>query len=50
MNHISGCLRALWGLSATQFRDEKRTALDAWGKFVVSLIEGRPANVVPMRA
>ena len=32
------------------FSDEKRNALEAWGKFVVSLIEGRPANVVPLRA
>ena len=51
VNHSSGSFAGIVGVyQRHSFADEKRNALEAWGKFVVSLIEGRPANVVPLRA
>ena len=51
VNHIQRQFRGhCRRLSKAQFADEKRNALEAWAKFVLSLIEGRPANVVPLRA
>ena len=51
VNHISGSFAGIVKVyQHHSFADEKRNALEAWGKFVVSLIEGRGANVVSMRA
>jgi integrase len=51
LNHSSGSFAGIVAVyQRHSFADEKRNALEAWGKFVLSLIEGRPANVVPLRA
>lgn len=51
VNHSSGSFAGIVGVyQRHSFADEKRNALEAWGKFVVSLIGGRPANVAPLRA
>ena len=50
LNHVSGTGGGI--VSAYQrydFGDEKREALDAWARFVLELIEGRTANVVPLK-
>jgi hypothetical protein len=31
-------------------QDEARAALEVWSNHVLSIVEGRPANVVPIRA
>jgi integrase len=51
LNHKSGKIS---GISAVyqkhHYRDEKRSALDAWANFVLQLVGERPAaNVVPIR-
>ena len=30
--------------------DERREAMAAWANYVTALVEGQPANVVPIRA
>ena len=51
VNHSSGSFSGVVAVyQRHSFADEKRNALEAWGKFVVSLVEGRAANVVPLRA
>jgi integrase len=51
LNHSSGSFAGIVGVyQRHSFADEKRNALEAWAKFVVSPVEGRAANVVPLRA
>jgi integrase len=52
LNHSSGTFRGVVGVyQRHSFADEKRTALEAWGRFVTSLAEDRPAeNVISMSA
>jgi integrase len=52
VNHSSGSFAGIVGVyQRHSFADEKRNALQAWAKFVLSLVEGQPAkNVVPLRA
>jgi len=51
VNHSSGSFAGIVGVyQRHSFADEKRNALQGWAKFVLSLVEGRPANVVPLRA
>lgn len=50
LNHVSGKrggLAAIYQLH--EYRDEKAAVLNAWGRHVETLVEGRSANVVEMR-
>jgi integrase len=52
MNHKSGAIRGVAAVyNRYQYGAEKQAALEAWGRFVASLVNDAPAaNVVPMRA
>jgi integrase len=51
LNHTSGSFSGIVSVyQRHHFSDEKRHALEAWSKLVLALAEGRPANVVPLRA
>ena len=51
LNHTAGTIR---GVAATynrfEYLDERRAALDAWGRFVESLVRAVPSNVVELAA
>jgi integrase len=50
LNHASGSFAGIVGVYQHHtFADEKRSALDAWANYVTALVEGRPANVTPLR-
>lgn len=51
MNHSSGSFAGIVGVyQRHEYADEKRAALDAWARFVMSLVEDKPAdNVVALR-
>jgi integrase len=50
LNHSSGSFRGIVGVyQRHSFADEKRTALEAWGRFVEQLVSGTPPNVIPLR-
>lgn len=50
LNHVSGTAAGIVSVyQRHDYADEKRAALEAWGRFVTGLVEGKPAdNVVPM--
>jgi hypothetical protein len=49
LNHVSGSFAGIVGVyQHHSFADEKRAALDAWASYVMTLVEGRPANVTPI--
>jgi integrase len=51
MNHVSGHKAGVAGVyNRAGYEREKRQALDLWAEHVMALIEGRAANVVPLRA
>ena len=53
LNHVSGSRSGVAGVyQRHNWRDEKRTALDAWSSKLQSLIDGaeQPSNVVPITA
>lgn len=51
LNHRSGTRRGVASVyNRHDHLDEKREALEAWARFVLSLVEGRADNVVPLRA
>jgi hypothetical protein len=51
LNHQAGAIR---GVAATynrfEYLDERRAALEAWGRLVESLVRSAPSNVVPLAA
>ena len=51
LNHQAGTIR---GVAATynrfEYLDERKAALDAWGRFVESLVRPAPSNVVELAA
>jgi integrase len=51
LNHVSGSFAGIVGVyQRHDFATEKRAALDAWGRHVAAIIDGRPAsNVAPLR-
>jgi integrase len=50
LNHASGSFAGIVGVyQRHSFADEKRAALEAWGRHVDSLISGKPAKVVRLR-
>ena len=49
LNHVSGTGGGIVGVyQRHDYADEKRQALDAWARFVLSLVEGKAANVVQL--
>lgn len=47
LNHVSGTGSGIVAVyQRHDYADEKRQALEAWGRFVLSLVEGRADNVV----
>src|SRR5262249_7354416 len=50
LNHSSGSFAGIVGVyQRHEFADEKRAALEAWGRFVVQLVSGTPPNVISLR-
>jgi integrase len=51
LNHTAGKLSGVARIyNRHDYAPEKRKALQAWANFVVSLVEGRAENVLPLRA
>jgi integrase len=51
LNHASGTIRGVAAIyNRFEYRDERRAALDAWGRYVAALETEVPANVVALRA
>lgn len=49
LNHVSGTGGGIVGVyQRHDYADEKRQALEAWARFVLSLVEGKPENVVQL--
>jgi hypothetical protein len=50
LNHVSGHKAGIAGIyNRAAYEREKRAALDRWAEHVMALVEGRTANVVPLR-
>ncbi|SFH21224.1 tyrosine-type recombinase/integrase [Sulfitobacter dubius] len=51
LNHVSGTGGGIVAVyQRHDYADEKRAALDAWARYVVSIVEGKAENVIPIRA
>lgn len=51
LNHVSGSFGGIVGVyQRHDFRDEKRTALEAWANYLDALVTGKADNVLPFRA
>jgi len=51
LNHVSGSFSGVAGVyNRHDFAGEKRTALEAWSRFALDLVEGRSSNIVLLRA
>jgi integrase len=51
LNHRSGTRRGVASVyNRHDHLEEKREALTAWARHVIQLVEGKPSNVVPLRA
>ncbi|WP_299506539.1 site-specific integrase [Cypionkella sp.] len=51
LNHRSGTRRGVAGVyNRYDMADEKQQALEAWGRYVIGLVEGEANNVVKIRA
>jgi integrase len=49
LNHVSGMIRGVAAVyNRHAYLDERRTALDAWSRYVESLVRSRPENVVQL--
>ena len=50
LNHTSGSFGGIVGVyQVYDYDDEKRSALQAWGSFVTSLVESKPDNVLEFK-
>jgi hypothetical protein len=50
LNHVSGTIRGVAAVyNRFEYTDERRAALDAWGRYVDNLLTPAPANVVALR-
>ena len=50
LNHVSGTAGGIVSVyQRHDYADEKREALEAWGAYVMRLIEGRAGNVVQIK-
>jgi integrase len=51
LNHVSGTIRGVAAVyNRFEYIDERRAALEAWGRYVTNLVSPAPANVVAIRA
>lgn len=51
LNHVSGTGGGIVSVyQRHDYADEKRDALEAWGRYVLALVEGQPDNVVRIQA
>ena len=51
LNHVGGTIRGVAAVyNRFEYLDERKAALDAWGRFVEALIRPVPSNVVRMAA
>jgi hypothetical protein len=51
LNHSGGTIRGVAAVyNRFAYLDERRAALDAWGRYVNSLVAPAALNVLPMRA
>ena len=51
LNHTSGTIRGVAAVyNRFEYLEERRTALEAWGRYVATLVSPAPANVVALRA
>jgi integrase len=51
LNHSSGAVRGVAAIyNRSELLDERRAALEAWGRYVDGLVNGPSSNVVPLRA
>jgi integrase len=51
LNHVSGAVAGVAGIyNRHGYADEKREALDAWARYVLQLVEGKPGNVIRLGA
>jgi integrase len=49
LNHKSGTVRGVAAVYARHdYADEKRKALDAWARYVETIVSGKSDNIVPM--
>ncbi|MEP0324578.1 tyrosine-type recombinase/integrase [Bauldia litoralis] len=50
LNHKSGTIRGVAAVyNRHTYAEEKRNALDVWGRFVSTLVNGAPTNVIPIK-
>jgi integrase len=50
LNHISGAKAGVAGTyNRAAYAEEKKAALERWANHIAGLVEGRPANVTPIR-
>ena len=51
LNHTSGTIRGVAAVyNRFEYLEERRAALEAWGRFVAELATQAPTNVVALRA
>ncbi len=51
LNHVSGTIRGVAAVyNRFEYLDERKAALDAWGRLVESIVRPVPSNVVPLVA
>ena len=51
LNHASGTIRGVAAIyNRFEYLEERRAALEAWGRYVTGLVTPAPANVVALRA
>ena len=50
LNHVSGTIRGVAAVyNRFEYLDERRAALEAWGRYIENLVSPVPANVVALR-
>ena len=50
LNHVSGAKAGVAGTyNRAAYAEEKKAALERWAAHIAGLVEGRPANVTPIR-
>jgi integrase len=50
LNHVSGTIRGVAAVyNRFEYLEERRAALEAWGRYVTNLVATRPTNVVALR-
>jgi hypothetical protein len=51
LNHVSGTIRGVAAVyNRFEYLEERRAALEAWGRYVSALVTPAPANVLALRA